>query len=82
MKYITLISLGILNLVHGSLHIVQFIQSVFLFSYSVTDHATHATLIDKVIHNPIFGGVMGLIGLITLIIGIKDYIHHKKCKHE
>jgi len=81
MKHLTIISLGLLNFLHGSLHLVQFIQSMFLVSYSVGHHHEPSGFIDKVMHNPMFGLLMGLIGLITLIIGVKDYIHHRKCSH-
>jgi hypothetical protein len=30
-------------------------------------------------HNPIFALIMGVVGILTLVIGIKDYRHHKKC---
>jgi hypothetical protein len=68
-------------MLHGSLHIIQFAQSMVLVSYSIDHHREPTTLIDEVIHHPIFGLTMGLIGLITLIIGIRDYIHHRKCNH-
>jgi hypothetical protein len=41
----------------------------------------HNDRIEKIMENPFFSIIMGLIGLLTLVIGIKDYIHHKKCKH-
>ena len=71
-----LIGSGILNLVHAGTHIVQFIQSIFLISYSSGHDHSH----DSWIHNPLMSLVWGLVGLTTLIIGIKDYRHHKKCK--
>lgn len=62
---------------HGLLHIIQFIQSMILLNYSTVeeDHS----FIEEMIHNPIFSLIMGIVGITTLIIGIKDYIHHKKC---
>ncbi len=70
---IILISLGILNLLHASLHIIQFVQSLIIIGYS-TENPT----VEKIIHNPIFAMVWGIIGLGTLVIGLKDYFHHKK----
>jgi hypothetical protein len=73
-KIIAFILLGLLNTLHGLLHIIQFIQSAFLASGS-NDH------IHTIMENPIFSISMGIIGIITLIIGIRDWIHHRKCKH-
>lgn len=65
---------------HGLLHIIQFIQSMILLNYSTAedDHS----FLEEMIHNPIFSLIMGLVGVMTLIIGIKDYIHHKKCENK
>jgi hypothetical protein len=35
--------------------------------------------LDAVLHSPILSIVWAVIGLITLYIGIKDFMHHKKC---
>lgn len=73
-KIIAIILLGLVNGLHGLLHLVQFIQSLFLASGSnITIH----TLME----NPIFSILMGIIGITTLVIGIKDWIHHRKCNH-
>lgn len=79
-KHIVLISVGVLNVLHGSFHIIQFIQSMFFVAYATHDHDHHDGVIEKVMHNPIFALLMGLIGILTLVIGIKDYRHHKKCE--
>ena len=71
-----LIGLGSLNLIHGILHILQFIQSVLLVSSSLNKDNTG---LDAVLHSPILSIVWAVIGLITLYIGIKDFRHHKKC---
>mgnify|MGYP005995697033 CR=1 FL=1 len=82
-KHIIIISVGVLNVLHGSFHIVQFIQSMFFVAYASHDHSHgHEGTIEKIMHNPIFALIMGLIGILTLVIGIKDYRHHKKCEHE
>ena len=73
-KIIMIIILGLINTLHGLLHIIQFIQSMFLAS-------GYNDRIEKIMENPFFSIAMGLIGLLTLVIGIKDYVHHKKCKH-
>lgn len=68
-----LIGVGALNFIHGILHIFQFIQSVILVQSSLTDE--HSGFFD----NPIFSLLWAIIGLVTLIIGIKDFLHHKDC---
>ena len=78
-KSIILISVGVLNVLHGSFHIVQFIQSMFFVAYATHDHSHGKGFVESVMHNPIFALIMGLIGILTLVIGIKDYRHHKKC---
>lgn len=76
---IILIGVGLLNLLHASLHIIQFIQSIILVKESVSNHNHDESFIDSLLHNPYFAILWGLIGISTLIIGIKDYKHHKKC---
>ena len=73
-----LIGLGSLNLIHGILHILQFVQSVLLVSSSL--EREHHTGLDAVLHSPILSVVWAVIGLITLYIGIKDFRHHEKCQ--
>ncbi len=80
-KSLFLISVGILNLLHGLTHIIQFIQSVFLISYSMEDHHQHSW-IDSMLHNPILAFIWAVIGITSLVIGIRDYRHHRDCKHE
>jgi hypothetical protein len=70
-----LIGSGLLNVIHAGTHIVQFVQSLFLISYSEGGGHNHDWL-----HNPWMSLVWGLVGISTLILGIKDYKHHKKCK--
>lgn len=73
-KYWILIGAGGLNLLHGLLHIFQFIQSIFLIGSSHNEH------LDNLLHNPILSLIWAVVGLATLIIGIRDFKHHKKCK--
>ncbi len=84
-KSIVLISLGVINLLHAILHTIQFIQSMLLVNAATFGsqhlHTHDETFIDSILHNPYFAIVWGLIGLLTLWIGIKDFIHHRNCKH-
>lgn len=79
-KHVVLISVGVFNFIHGITHILQFAQSVLLLRESAKHHH-HETLLDKILHHPIVAFIWAVLGVITLIIGIKEYIHHKKCKH-
>jgi hypothetical protein len=83
-RHLILISVGVLNLLHGMFHVIQFIQSMLLVAYS-TEHShghEHEGWIEKVMHSPVFAIIWGFIGILTLVIGIKDYRHHKKCNHD
>ena len=80
-KSLTLISVGILNLLHASSHIIQFIQSALLVSTSVAHNHKDEGVFEHILHNPILNIVWGLIGIFTLYIGIKDFRHHNKCNH-
>lgn len=84
-KSFVLIALGIINILHASLHIVQFIQSIVLIKASIelqTEEVVHhKDFISEMLHSPYFTLLWGLIGILTLWIGIKDFIHHKKCKN-
>lgn len=80
-KSFTLISIGILNLLHASSHIVQFIQSALLVTTSVAHNHENEGVLEHILHNPILNIIWGLIGIFTLYIGIKDFRHHNKCKH-
>jgi len=77
---IILIGVGLLNFLHASLHIIQFIQSLILLN-EATHHHHHHSFIDSILHNPFFAIIWGIIGLITLWIGVKDFRHHEKCNH-
>ena len=79
-KYIALISVGIFNTLHASIHIIQFIQSMLLLSTNLEKHE-HDSFIEALLHNPILNIIWAIVGLFTLYLGIKDYLHHKNCKH-
>ncbi len=76
-KSIFFISVGVLNLLHGIMHIFQFIQSIFLVTYSFGEDSW----MDNIIHSPILSIIWAIIGIISLAIGIRDYRHHRDC-HE
>jgi hypothetical protein len=80
-KSIGLISIGILNLLHASSHIVQFIQSALLVTTSVAHNHENESFIESLLHNPILNIIWALVGIFTLYIGIKDFRHHNSCKH-
>lgn len=82
-KAFILISVGLLNFLHGTLHIIQFIQSMFLVAYSVDHHNSHEeSWIDTLFSNPFFAIFWAIVGILTFAIGIKDYLHHKKCDND
>jgi hypothetical protein len=53
-----IILVGILNVVHGAIHIFQFIQSVLLTYYSVSHK--ESGWIHKIMENPWMGLVWGI----------------------
>jgi hypothetical protein len=79
-KIILLISVGVLNTIHALTHIIQFIQSMFLLSTSLHTHETDS-VVDNILHSPYLTILWGVIGITSLVVGIKDFIHHKKCNH-
>lgn len=68
-----IISVGIVNLLHGFIHLFQFIHSILLVGLS-------SELLTEIVHNPFFNFSIGMIGVISLWIGVIDYRHHKICK--
>lgn len=83
-KSALLIGLGVINLLHASLHILQFIQSMLLvqaatFGKKIEHEDTNT--IDSMLHSPFLAILWALVGLFTLWVGIKDFIHHRKCNH-
>ena len=80
-KPLLLIGLGSVNLIHGLLHLLQFIQSILLVSASVQSKESES-IFSTILHSPIFSLVWAVIGLVTLYIGIKDFKHHKDCHDE
>ena len=71
-----MVGLGVINTLHASLHIIQFIQSVILVNKLSSSNKN-----DSFIEHPVFIVIWAIIGIITLVIGIRDFIHHKNCNH-
>jgi hypothetical protein len=78
-KSIALIGLGFVNILHASMHLIQFIQSVLLINHS--HHPHDDGVFDTISHNPYLSILWVIVGVFTLWVGIKDFIHHKKCNH-
>tara|TARA_Y100000034_G_scaffold29728_2_gene36231 strand:+ start:5795 stop:6043 length:249 start_codon:yes stop_codon:yes gene_type:complete len=76
-----LIFLGLINLLHAGMHLIQFIQSVLLLGASIEHHHEDGFL-DKILHNPMVNALWAVIAIFTLYLGIRDFKHHKKCNHE
>ena len=66
---ITLIGLGGMNVIHAALHLIQFLQSILLISGKWDVH--------HLLHNPFITLMWGVIGAISLYVGIKDFKHHE-----
>lgn len=76
----TLVTLGVINLLHAGLHIFQFLQSLLLVNQSINDN-DHG-IIHTMTHSPYFAFIWAILGIFTLWVGIKDYKHHNKCKDD
>lgn len=72
-----LLAIGVINLLHGLMHLFQFVQSALLVSYSLNKKESW---IHELFEHPLFGLFWAVIGIITIFIGYKDYKHHKKHK--
>lgn len=64
---------GVVNSIHGLLHLFQVLLSI-LFLSNINDEIIHS-----IFENPLMSVFWGIFGIISLIIGIKDFMHHKKC---
>ncbi len=88
-KYVVLILVGTLNLLHASMHLLQFIQSMILiynnpvtFGKNKMDHMDqNVSTIDSILHNPYINILWIFVAIFTLYLGVKDFLHHRKCKH-
>lgn len=74
-KSLILISAGLANLIHAIFHILQVFQSYLLFKSNTNRDFAHY-LMD----NPYMSIIWAIIGIATLLIGVRDFIHHKKCQ--
>ena len=77
-RIFTTISLGVFNILHASTHLLQAIQSFGLIYYSHDQHEHHH---DNILYHPVLQILYFLIGVFTLYIGVKDFIHHRKCEN-
>lgn len=75
-RFKIIIAVGLLNLIHGGIHILQFIQSVLLTYYSFGSENEH-NWVHELMENPFMGLLWGALGALTIYIGYKDYLHHK-----
>jgi len=70
----TMIILGVLTLLHGLMHLLQFVQSVLLLSFSISKENNW---LHKLMENPYFGLLWAVVGLIALVTGVKDFRNKK-----
>lgn len=76
MKQVFLYTFGILNLLHGISHFVQFFQSVLLAVHSFD--AGSGGWFQQMMNSPWMGFVWSFIGIFTLYTGYGDYKQHRK----
>lgn len=74
--YSGIILLGVLNLLHGLMHVIQFIQSLFIASNSFNGHKDD--WFHHFMESPIIGFISVFIAGFTIFVGIRDYKHHIK----
>ena len=77
-RFKIIIAVGVLNVIHGGIHIFQFLQSMLLTYYSINQ--TKSEWLEAIMESPWMGLVWGLLGILTLYIGYNDYKHHKHHK--
>lgn len=83
-KYLTLGFIGLINILHASLHLIQFAQSVVLIGGNLEglEHGEDHGIFEEIMHNPAVNIIWAFVGIFTLYLGIKDFIYHKKHTHE
>jgi len=72
---IGLIIIGVLNLIHASMHIIQLVQSILIVSYSLNHNEN--SWVHKLFESPIFAFASAIVAIATIVIGWRDYKHHK-----
>lgn len=84
-KSISIIALGLLNILHFGSHFVQLIQSLLLIKvnrdledHSHCSHQHNESIADMILHNPYFNILWMIIAIYTVYVGIGDFYHHKK----
>lgn len=78
-KGFVMFGLGLFNIIHSASHLIQFLQSVLLMKSSTEScHEEHG-LLDEFLHNPYLVIFWFVLGITTLVIGVREFFHHKKC---
>lgn len=73
-NYMTLFLIGLLNFVHGVVHLIQFAQSMLLASYS----AGEGSWVHELMENPWMGALWASVGMFSLFLGYRDFRHHRQ----
>lgn len=66
-KTFTLIGVGIVNVLHAGLHLVQSFQSFYILSTDVH------------FGDSLWSLVLAGVGIYSLAVGYQDFQHHRKC---
>lgn len=82
-KSLLLVSAGLFNILHALLHVLQVFQSFYLTHSVLSSTCGHSdNLVEKILHSPYAAILWVIVGLSTLVIGVRDFIHHKRCYGE
>jgi len=80
----TLVGMGALNTLHGSMHVIQAMQSFYLASNSLVEHSHEGHtggglmhIVEESMHNPYVGLAFAATGVLAISLGIRDKKHHK-----
>lgn len=76
-KGFILIGVGLVNLLHAILHILQFVQSFLIVKESLKSEEHQG--ISYILHSPVFIVIWTIVGIVTLWMGVRDFIHHRNC---
>lgn len=78
-KSLTIIVLGVINMGHILIHVVQVIQSLIL-AKNESNSCEHISELS--VENILITAFWVIVAITTIIIGVKDYIHHIRCDHK
>ena len=81
-KSISIIVLGVLNLIHFGSHFIQLIQSILLIKVSknIENRSCNDqdnSIADMILHNPYFNIIWIIVAIYTIYAGIADFKYHK-----